>query len=197
MLRERAGGGDVFSVEKTSDVFNVQKLVRRWQALDEEQENKMGGKMYIQDKVEEYTGKIFANLEGGAHMYFCELVEEPAVDAVGELDVEELHVEELDVDHGLDERLLKRLLERPFEPWSLQVGRTPVERIYKLAEVPPPGGALVRPRAPLPPDPGPGRLSSVNGAPSRMSCFVASFSLTGAAFPEVPISLAWAPGEFF
>ena len=38
MLRERAGGSDVFSVEKTSDVFNVQKLVRRWQALEEEKE---------------------------------------------------------------------------------------------------------------------------------------------------------------
>ena len=37
MLRERAGGSDVFSVEKTSDVFNVQKLARRWQASEEEQ----------------------------------------------------------------------------------------------------------------------------------------------------------------
>ncbi|KAL3772532.1 hypothetical protein ACHAW5_004514 [Stephanodiscus triporus] len=42
-------------------------------ALSREQENKSGGKMYIQDKVEEYADEIFAKLEGGAHMYFCGL----------------------------------------------------------------------------------------------------------------------------
>jgi ferredoxin--NADP+ reductase len=42
-------------------------------ALSREQENKKGGKMYIQDKVEEYADEIFAKLEGGAHIYFCGL----------------------------------------------------------------------------------------------------------------------------
>merc|ERR1711924_321315 len=42
-------------------------------ALSREQENKKGGKMYIQDKVEEYADEIFNKLEGGAHMYFCGL----------------------------------------------------------------------------------------------------------------------------
>merc|ERR1711937_176303 len=42
-------------------------------ALSREQTNKKGGKMYIQDKVEEYADEIFAKLDGGAHMYFCGL----------------------------------------------------------------------------------------------------------------------------
>ena len=42
-------------------------------ALSREQNNKSGGKMYIQDKVEEYADEIFAKLEGGAHIYFCGL----------------------------------------------------------------------------------------------------------------------------
>jgi len=42
-------------------------------ALSREQENKKGGKMYIQDKVEEYSDEIFQKLEGGAHIYFCGL----------------------------------------------------------------------------------------------------------------------------
>ena len=42
-------------------------------ALSREQENKKGGKMYIQDKVEEYADEIFAKLDNGAHMYFCGL----------------------------------------------------------------------------------------------------------------------------
>ena len=42
-------------------------------ALSREQENKNGGKMYIQDKVEEYSDEIFQKLENGAHMYFCGL----------------------------------------------------------------------------------------------------------------------------
>ena len=42
-------------------------------ALSREQENKKGGKMYIQDKVEEYADEIFAKLDAGAHMYFCGL----------------------------------------------------------------------------------------------------------------------------
>jgi ferredoxin--NADP+ reductase len=42
-------------------------------ALSREQNNKAGGKMYIQDKVEEYADEIFTKLENGAHMYFCGL----------------------------------------------------------------------------------------------------------------------------
>jgi ferredoxin--NADP+ reductase len=42
-------------------------------ALSREQENKKGGKMYIQDKVEEYSDEIFEKLDKGAHIYFCGL----------------------------------------------------------------------------------------------------------------------------
>jgi len=42
-------------------------------ALSREQTNVKGGKMYIQDKVEEYSDEIFDRLDKGAHMYFCGL----------------------------------------------------------------------------------------------------------------------------
>lgn len=42
-------------------------------ALSREQNNRAGGKMYIQDKVEEYKDQVFQLLDGGAHMYFCGL----------------------------------------------------------------------------------------------------------------------------
>merc|ERR1712244_186910 len=42
-------------------------------ALSREQTNKSGGKMYIQDKVEEYADEVFQKLEDGAHIYFCGL----------------------------------------------------------------------------------------------------------------------------
>ena len=42
-------------------------------ALSREQTNKAGGKMYIQDKVEEYSEEIFTRMDNGAHMYFCGL----------------------------------------------------------------------------------------------------------------------------
>merc|ERR1712054_165755 len=42
-------------------------------ALSREQTNLKGGKMYIQDKVEEYADEIFDRLENGAVMYFCGL----------------------------------------------------------------------------------------------------------------------------
>ena len=42
-------------------------------ALSREQTNKNGGKMYIQDKVEEYSDEIFSKLSNGAHIYFCGL----------------------------------------------------------------------------------------------------------------------------
>jgi len=42
-------------------------------ALSREQKNKNGDKMYIQDKVEEYSEELFAKMDSGAHMYFCGL----------------------------------------------------------------------------------------------------------------------------
>jgi len=42
-------------------------------ALSREQLNTGGGKMYIQDKVEEYADEVFERLENGAIMYFCGL----------------------------------------------------------------------------------------------------------------------------
>jgi len=42
-------------------------------ALSREQNNKQGGKMYIQDKVEEYADEVFDRMSKGAHMYFCGL----------------------------------------------------------------------------------------------------------------------------
>merc|ERR1712146_794701 len=42
-------------------------------ALSREQTNKDGGKMYIQDRVEEYSDEIFDRLDKGAHIYFCGL----------------------------------------------------------------------------------------------------------------------------
>mmetsp|Transcript_13419 Transcript_13419/g.15168 ORF Transcript_13419/g.15168 Transcript_13419/m.15168 type:complete len:630 (+) Transcript_13419:39-1928(+) len=42
-------------------------------ALSREQSNSKGGKMYIQDKVEEYADEVFNKLENGAHIYFCGL----------------------------------------------------------------------------------------------------------------------------
>ncbi|GMH86771.1 hypothetical protein TrST_g13166 [Triparma strigata] len=42
-------------------------------ALSREATNKKGGKMYIQDKVEEYADEVFTKLDTGAHIYFCGL----------------------------------------------------------------------------------------------------------------------------
>lgn len=42
-------------------------------ALSREQNNKKGGKMYIQDKVEEYADEVFDLLDNGAHIFFCGL----------------------------------------------------------------------------------------------------------------------------
>lgn len=42
-------------------------------ALSREQKNRNGGKMYIQDKVEEYADEVFDLLNNGAHIYFCGL----------------------------------------------------------------------------------------------------------------------------
>ncbi|KAL0352788.1 UNVERIFIED_CONTAM: Ferredoxin--NADP reductase, root-type isozyme, chloroplastic [Sesamum angustifolium] len=42
-------------------------------ALSREQKNRSGGKMYVQDKIEEYSDEIFRLLDAGAHIYFCGL----------------------------------------------------------------------------------------------------------------------------
>ncbi|CAM9221260.1 unnamed protein product [Pylaiella littoralis] len=42
-------------------------------ALSREQINASGGKMYIQDRVEQYADEVFERLDGGAHIYFCGL----------------------------------------------------------------------------------------------------------------------------
>lgn len=42
-------------------------------ALSREGKNRSGGKMYVQDKIEEYSDEIFKLLDGGAHIYFCGL----------------------------------------------------------------------------------------------------------------------------
>lgn len=42
-------------------------------ALSREENNKSGGKMYIQDKVETYSDEVFTRLDNGAHIYFCGL----------------------------------------------------------------------------------------------------------------------------
>jgi ferredoxin--NADP+ reductase len=42
-------------------------------ALSREQSNKDGGKMYIQNKIEENADEVFERLQKGAHMYFCGL----------------------------------------------------------------------------------------------------------------------------
>ncbi|KAL5716010.1 ferredoxin--NADP(+) reductase [Ranunculus cassubicifolius] len=41
--------------------------------LSREQTNKTGGKMYVQDKIEEYSDEVFKLLDNGAHIYFCGL----------------------------------------------------------------------------------------------------------------------------
>jgi len=42
-------------------------------ALSREESAPGGGKMYIQDKVAEYSDEIFTRMDNGAHMYFCGL----------------------------------------------------------------------------------------------------------------------------
>ena len=42
-------------------------------ALSREQTNVDGGKMYIQDKVAEYSDEVFDRMDKGAHIYFCGL----------------------------------------------------------------------------------------------------------------------------
>ncbi|KAH7414756.1 hypothetical protein KP509_14G009300 [Ceratopteris richardii] len=42
-------------------------------ALSREQETQSGGKMYVQNRLEEYADEVFELLDNGAHIYFCGL----------------------------------------------------------------------------------------------------------------------------
>ena len=55
------------------ELTQVSRPPRYDKALSREQKNKNGGKMYVQDKIEEYSDEIFKLLDGGAHIYFCGL----------------------------------------------------------------------------------------------------------------------------
>jgi ferredoxin--NADP+ reductase len=60
--------------DEWQDIKNLNpKQFRLDYALSREQNNQKGGKMYIQDKVEEYADEVFTKLENGAHIYFCGL----------------------------------------------------------------------------------------------------------------------------
>lgn len=42
-------------------------------ALSREQTNARGGKMYIQDRLQEHADELFERIGNGAHIYFCGL----------------------------------------------------------------------------------------------------------------------------
>merc|ERR1719506_1588369 len=63
---------DEWQEAKANPTANGGKL-RVDYALSREATNKKGGKMYIQDKVEEYADEVFTKLDNGAHIYFCGL----------------------------------------------------------------------------------------------------------------------------
>merc|ERR1719506_3663747 len=63
---------DEWQEAKANPTANGGKL-RLDYALSREDTNKKGGKMYIQDKVEEYADEVFNKLDSGAHIYFCGL----------------------------------------------------------------------------------------------------------------------------
>ncbi|CAA7046986.1 unnamed protein product [Microthlaspi erraticum] len=48
---------------------NYPENFRYDKALSREEKNKKGGKMYVQDKIEEYSDEIFKLLDSGAHIY--------------------------------------------------------------------------------------------------------------------------------
>ena len=76
-----------FVLHRSVDLHAIDAMPARWRApdtlvdfhtgvdyaLSREEKNKKGGKMYIQDKVEEYADEIFERLQNGAVMYFCGL----------------------------------------------------------------------------------------------------------------------------
>ncbi|KAL2467417.1 Ferredoxin--NADP reductase [Abeliophyllum distichum] len=63
----------LYDDEFSQYLINYPENFRYDRALSREQQNKSGGKMYVQDKIEEYSDEIFKLLDGGAHIYFCGL----------------------------------------------------------------------------------------------------------------------------
>ncbi|OEL23457.1 Ferredoxin--NADP reductase, root isozyme, chloroplastic, partial [Dichanthelium oligosanthes] len=63
----------LYDEEFTSYLKQYPDNFRYDKALSREQKNRSGGKMYVQDKIEEYSDEIFKLLDGGAHIYFCGL----------------------------------------------------------------------------------------------------------------------------
>ncbi|CAA7037481.1 unnamed protein product [Microthlaspi erraticum] len=70
-------------------------------ALSREEKNKKGGKMYVQDKIEEYSGEIFKLLDNAAHIYLCGLK---------------------GMMHGIQDTL-KRVAEERGESWDLKLSQ--------------------------------------------------------------------------
>merc|ERR1711976_903570 len=65
--------GKLYDDEITSMLTTYPDQFRVDYALSRVQTNKNGGKMYIQDKMEEYADEIFDLLQNGARIYFCGL----------------------------------------------------------------------------------------------------------------------------
>jgi ferredoxin--NADP+ reductase len=63
----------LYDDEMQAIIATAPKQFRLDYALSREQTNRKGGKMYIQDKMEEYADEIFGLLDEGAHIYFCGL----------------------------------------------------------------------------------------------------------------------------
>merc|ERR1719258_128480 len=106
-------------------------------ALSREATNKKGGKMYIQDKVEEYSDDIFNRLDNGAHIYFCGLKGMmPGIQGM---------LEEVCNNKGLSyEEWLKGLKKRGLGEALDQVGRADVRHLLEVQVVRPRQRALDR-----------------------------------------------------
>ncbi|XP_037477101.1 ferredoxin--NADP reductase, embryo isozyme, chloroplastic-like [Triticum dicoccoides] len=63
----------LYDEEFTNYLQQYPENFRYDKALSREQKNKSGGKMYVQDRIEEYSDEIFKLLDDGAHIYFCGL----------------------------------------------------------------------------------------------------------------------------
>ncbi|ONK65191.1 uncharacterized protein A4U43_C07F34620 [Asparagus officinalis] len=63
----------LYDEEFASYLQNFPDNFRYDKALSREQKNRTGGKMYVQDKIEEYSDEVFKLLDEGAHIYFCGL----------------------------------------------------------------------------------------------------------------------------
>merc|ERR1711988_206878 len=61
---------DLIMVATGTGIAPYRSFIRR---LFVEQTHQKGGKMYIQDKMEEYADEVFSKLDNGAHIYFCGL----------------------------------------------------------------------------------------------------------------------------